>query len=83
MGSLLTNLWLVVLFIVLFSANMILGHNVIPSLVASKDIPVVLNRIRPAFYLIAVVCFIVAMVLLTAVISEAAVLRRIWEDYWI
>ena len=82
LGSLLTNLWLVVLFVVLFASNMILGHNMIPSLVASKDIPAIVNKTRPVFYLLAV-CFVIAMLFLSAVINEADVLRRFWEDYWI
>ena len=55
----------------------------IPSLVASKDIPAIVNKTRPVFYLLAVVCFVIAMLFLSAVINEADVLRRFWEDYWI
>ena len=62
---------------------MILGHNMIPSLVASKDIPAFANKTRPVFYLLAVVCFVIAMLFLSAVVNEADVLRRFWEDYWI
>ena len=83
LGSLLTSLWLTVLFIVLFAASMILGHNMIPSLVASKDIPDIVNKTRPVFYLLAVVCFVIAMVFLAAAIDEADVLRRFWDSYWI
>ena len=83
LGSLLTNLWLVVLFIVLFASNMILGHNMIPSLVASKDIPAIANKTRPVFYLLAIVCFVIAMVFLSVVVDEADVLRRFWDKYWI
>ena len=82
-GSLLTNLWIVVIFIVLFAANMILGHNMIPSLVASKDVPRIAQKTRPVFYFFAVVCFAVAVLFLTMVIDDADVLRRFWADYWI
>ena len=82
-GSLLTNLWVVVLFIVLVATNMLLGHNFIPSLVASRHVPDSLQKVRPAFYLLALVCFGLALFFLARVVDDAGVLRRFWADYWI
>ena len=82
-GSLLTNLWIVVLFIVLFATNMLLGHNFIPSLLASGDIPQSAQKTRPIFYLLAIVCFGLALFFLAVVVDDAGVLRRFWADYWI
>lgn len=82
-GSLLTNLWIVVFFIVVFAANLILGHNMVPSLLYTKDVPQIAQKARPVFYLFAVVSFAAAMVFLTMVIIEADVMRDFWADYWI
>ena len=82
-GSLLTNLWIVAFFIVVFAANLILGHNMVPSLLYTKHVPQIARKSRPVFYLFAVVSFAAAMVFLTMVIIEADVMRDFWADYWI
>ena len=38
LGSLLRSMWLAVLFVVIFATNMLLGHNLIPSFIASGHI---------------------------------------------
>ena len=82
-GKLLTNLWLVVFFIVIFATNMLLGHNLIPSLHASGHIPDVFQKTRPAFYSLAIVSFGLAMFFLARVVDNAGVFRDFWPDYWI
>ena len=82
-GSLLTNLWVVVLFIVLFATNILLGHNFIPSLLATGHIPVSAQKARPIFYLLAMVFFGLALFFLAMVVDDAGVLRRFWPVYWI
>ena len=82
-GKLLTNLWLVVLFVVLFATNMLFGHNLIPSLVATRDIPDNLQKTRPVFYALALVCFALALFFLSQVVDDSGVIRRFWADYWI
>ncbi len=79
-GKMLTNLWLVVLFIVLFATNMLLGHNSIPSLVASRHIPNTWQKTRPAFYAMAIASFGLAMFFLYRVVDFAGVLRDFWDD---
>jgi len=83
LGKMLTSLWVVVLFVVLFATNMLLGHNAIPSLVASGHIPNTWQRTRPALYALAVTSFGVAMFFLYRVVDMAGVLRDFWADYWI
>jgi len=83
LGRLLTNLWLVVLFIVLFASSMIVGHNFIPSFVASEHIPRVWQKTRPVFYAGAILCFLLALFFLARVVDYAGVLRSFWADYWI
>lgn len=82
-SSLLTALWMVVLFIVLFAANMIVGHNLIPSFVASRHIPQSWQRLRLFFYAAAIACFAIAVFFLIRTIDLAGVLRSFWADYWI
>ena len=82
-GKMLTSLWIVVLFIVLFATNMLLGHNFIPSLVATQDIPRTFQRTRPVFYVLALVCFGLALFFLSEVVDFSGVLRRFWANYWI
>ena len=83
LGSMLSSLWLVVIFIVLFATNMLLGHNLIPSLVASRHLPDKLQTTRPIFYVLALASFGVAMFFLSQVVDSAGVLRLFWADYWI
>ena len=82
-GSTLSFLWLVVLFVVLFATNMILGHNLIPSLVASRHIPDKMQKARPIFYALALASFGLALFFLSEVVDSAGVLRLFWADYWI
>ena len=82
-GRMLTTLWVVVIFIVLFASNMLLGHNFIPSLVASQHIPDSFQKVRPVLYGLAIIFFGLAVFFMIQVINLAGVLDRIWADYWI
>ena len=82
-GSLLVNLWLVVLSVVLFATNMLIGVNSIPSLMASGHIPDSMGKTRPLFYALSSFFFGVAVYFLVRVIDRADVLRDFWADYWI
>lgn len=84
LGRLLTALWLVVLFIVLFAANMIVGHNVLPSFVATRHVSQIWHRLRLVFYAAAIACFALAVYFLITVIGGTKDLLRIfWADFWI
>ena len=82
-GKLLTGLWIVVLFIVLFATNMLLAHNFIPSLVASGHLQNSLQKTRVVLYALALVCFGLAIFFLSGVVDSAGVLRDLFPDYWI
>ena len=82
-GKLLTSLWLMVAFVILFATNMIIGHNAIPSLVASQHLPVSTRKLMPIFYGLAVASFTAAMFFLSRAVDFAGVLRGFWADYWI
>ena len=83
LGSMLFALWMVVIFVVLFAANMIVGHNLIPSFVASGHVPQWCQRARLLFYAAAILCFAIAVFFLVSTIQQGDVLRAIWDDYWI
>ncbi len=82
-GDLLTNLWVVVVLIVLFATNMLIGHNFIPSLVSSEHLPRSVQKTRPAFYALAIISFGLAMFFMSRVVDFAGVLHDFWPDYWI
>ena len=82
-SSLLIDLWVVVLFVILVAANMLLGHNFIPSLVASGHLPEKVQKTRAAFYGLALIFFGLAIFFLARVVDRASVLRDFWADYWI
>lgn len=82
-GDLLTSLWIVVLFVVLFAANMIVGHNFLPSFVTSGHVPAYMHRVRIAFYGFAFICIAIALFFFVRVVNQADVLKRFWPDYYL
>ena len=83
LGSMLFALWMVVIFIVLFAANMLVGHNLLPSFIASGHVPESLQKARLLFYAFAITCFAIAMYFLYSTIVQGDVLSSFWADYWI
>ena len=83
LGDLLTNLWLMVAFIVIFAANMLIAHNWVPSFVRSAHIDASFARTRPVFYVLSLSAFGAAMYFLARVVDHSGVLRDFWPNYWI
>jgi hypothetical protein len=83
LGSLLRSLWLTVLFVVLFASNMLIGHNMLPSFIASGHVPSGWQKVRPVLYLGAIVSIGLAFFFVYRAIDSASVLRDFWPDYWI
>ena len=82
-SSLLTNLWLGLASVVLLSVNLVIGHIVIPSLVYSFHLPLIMQKARSIFYLLAVAFLGAAVVFAFKAISALDVIGRFWNDYWI
>ncbi len=82
-GSLLSNLWIVVALVVFFGTNMMVGHILIPSLVASYHLPSGAQKARPFFYAVAIASIVGAVVVFVRVIQATEVLERFWSNYWI
>ena len=83
LGSLLRSMWLAVLFVVLFASNMLVGHNMIPSFIASGHIGENWRKARLVFYGGAVASLVVAAIFIGRAADFAGVLRNFWPDYWI
>jgi|TARA_B100001971_G_scaffold9020_1_gene7395 hypothetical protein len=83
LGSLLRSLWLTVLFVVLFASNMLVGHNMLPSLIESGHVPKSWQKVRPVLYAGAIISIGLASFFVSRAIEFAGVLRNFWPDYWI
>lgn len=83
LGKLIVTLWIVVLFIVLFAANMIIGHNFLPSFINSGHVSGSWQKARLVFYAFAIISIGLAFFFLSQVIILAGVLRNFWPSYWI
>ena len=79
-----SNMGLFVLCIIIFAANMLVGHNAIPSLIASHNLPRSWNRLRPPIYVVAIVAFVAAIYfVVTAFSGGLDAIEHIYPDYWI
>ena len=78
------NIQFFVLFMIIFAANMLIGHNAIPSLVKSRHLPASLSKLRPPLYLVAAVSFAAAIYfVITAFSGGLDAIRAIYPDFWI
>lgn len=83
LGSMLFAMWMVVIFVVLFAANMIVGHNLLPSFIASRHVPESMQKVRLFFYACAIICFLIAVYFFVSMVQQGDVLNAFWPDYWI
>ena len=78
------NMKFFVLFIIIFAANMLVGHNAIPSLVKSHHLPASVSKLRPPIYVVALISFVAAMYfVITAFAGGLEAIRAIYPDFWI
>ena len=78
------NIKFFVLFIIIFAANMLVGHNAIPSLVKSHQLPASVSKLRPPIYVVALISFVAAMYfVITAFAGGLEAIRAIYPDFWI
>lgn len=79
----LTHLIYVVFMIIGFAGNFLLAHAFIPSLVSSKHLPVIANKLRLVFYFGALVFFIAAVFFIIQTINSLDVIPKIYDRWWI
>ena len=78
------NIKCFVLFIIIFAANMLVGHNAIPSLVKSHHLPASVSKLRPPIYVVALISFVAAIYfVITAFAGGLEAIRAIYPDFWI
>ena len=78
------NIKFFVLFIIIFAANMLVGHNAIPSLVKSHHLPASVSKLRPPIYVVALISFVAVMYfVITAFAGGLEAIRAIYPDFWI
>ena len=82
-GKVLTSMWLMVALVIFFCTNLLVGHILIPSLVASHHLPDSLQRARIGFYALGIAGFAATLFVLTMAIDAAGVIADIFETYWI
>ena len=79
-----TNIWLFVAMIIIFAANMLIGHNTLPSLIESKHVPVSFSKLRIPFYVVAVIAFGAALFFVFSAFQGGLdAIEAIYPDYWI
>ena len=83
LGKVLTSMWLMVALVIFFCTNLLVGHILIPSLVASHHLPPSLQKARVGFYALAIAGFAATLFVLTMAIDAAGVIADIFETYWI
>ncbi len=76
-------LWVFVFFMVSAAFSFLLGHGVIPSLIASRHISRSVQRIRPLFYLAALGAISSAVFLIANAISTMKVIGNFWTRWFI
>ena len=78
------NIKFFVLFIIIFAANMLVGHNAIPSLVKSHHLPASVSKLRPPIYVVALLSIVAALFfVITAFAGGLEAIRAIYPDFWI
>ena len=78
------NIKFFVLFMIIFAANMLVGHNAIPSLVKSHHVSASLSKLRPPLYLVAVVSFAAAIYFVVIAFGGGLdAIRAIYPNFWI
>ena len=83
LGKTITLLWVFLLLIVLFAANLILAHVFIPSLVSTGHLPERILRLRNPLYGVAILFFGVAMYVIALASDRAHIVEDIWPRWYL
>ena len=82
-GKLLTLLWVFLFLVIIFAANLILGHILIPSLVATKHLPQRALKLRPALYGASVLAFMGVVVIIALMTDLAHTLENFFPKWFL
>ena len=77
-------MWFFVLLVIIFAASMLIGHNAIPSLVSSGNVPDSLQKLRLPIYIVALISLLAALSFLYVGFGHGLdAISKIYPDYWI
>ncbi len=82
-ANLLTNLWVMLLLIIVIGSLYLTAHAFIPSLVASRHLPESFGRTRTPTYVLMFICILAYFAYVGLAIGESGVLGDIFDTYWI
>ncbi len=82
-ANMLTNLWVMFLFIIVIGSLYLVAHAGIPSLVASHHLPQSAQRLRIPLYVLLFVSIALYAYFLAMTIIESRVIADIFDTYWI
>ena len=76
-------LWAYWFIIIGFGSTLLLAHAIIPSLVSTRQLPLVFERFRPLLYMGALGILGLALALLVLASVNAYVIGDFWKRWWI
>jgi hypothetical protein len=82
-ANLLTNLWVMLLLIIIIGSLYLTAHAFIPSLVASRHLPESFARTRTPTYVLMFIGIAVYFFFVASAVSDSGVLGDIFPSYWI
>ena len=83
LSTVLRFFWVYILFIIVFAANFLLAHAIIPSLVSTGHLPQSFNRVRPLIYIGAFGILTVALLFVVLTLLNIGVIGEVWGRWWI
>lgn len=82
-ANMLTNLWVMLLLIIIIGSLYLIAHACIPSLVASHHLPRAAQRLRVPLYVLLFVGVVLYAYFVGVAIVESSVVGDIFDTYWI
>lgn len=68
---------------IVFAANLLLAHGMIPSLVSTRQLPQRAMRVRPVLYVIALIFLVGAIVCLANIVTNLTVMFDLYDKVWV
>lgn len=75
--------WAFAACIVIFAANFLLAHAMIPSLVSTRQLPQRALSVRPVMYVIALIALVAAIFSFANIVGHLSVLYDLYGKVWI
>ena len=82
-GNLLKLLWVLLFFVIVFASNLLLGHILIPTLVATRHLPERVAKLRPMFYGVSILALVVVAFIIVRIADLAHVLKDFYPRWFL